>query len=1419
MTIDDTTRRTLIQRLNINGTETDNTTVAGQFKVRVHFLPSATGLAQEELEITNGAIVNFLEQPRNGTNVWYVDILPDQGAISVTVRVPPDVVDGGNQPAEVTYDAVEPLTVELTTTATEPVIGEFQVTATFSSPVTDNAGGGEGDVEWVFLPGDDLEITRGTYVGYQSDFPSITGKVWNITIRPNANPGTLTGVTPKREGSDGPVHGGLEQRSQPGSPGRQAVRGLRAGRLHGCRRRHRGHQGDPGRRPLNTVVIPISVMPQGGAASPEDYSGIPPSVTFNSGETEKTFTFSAAQDDRDDDGESVKIAFGTPLPNIIKRGSTPETTVSITDDDTAGVTINPVAVTVSEGGTATYTVVLSSQPAGDVTVTVNDPTDNTDVTAGPASLTFTTADWNVAQTVTVSAAQDGDAADETATISHTADSTADPAYQGISTDDVAVTLEDDAPNSLTVNFKETGYTAAEGGTVDVTVTLDLDPERTITVPLNHIGQGGADGNDYSGVPPSVTFDSGDTEKTFAFSAEADSIDDDGESVKLTFGTLPTGVSEGPTGETVVSITDDDVPSVNVSYELGTYTVAEGNSITVKVKLSADPERTVEIPITSTGQGGATSADYSGLPEDLTFNAGETEKTFTFSAEADNINDDGESVKLTFGSPLPNRVSEGTTNEAVVSITDDDVPQVQVSFEESTYTVAEGSSETVKVELSADPERAVTILITKTNQGGASNSDYSAPASVTFNSGETEKTFTFSATDDSDNDDGESVRLGFGSTLPTGISAGTINESVVSITDDDLPSVEVSFEQATYTVAEGNSETIKVKLDVDPERTVTIPITKTNQGGASNSDYSAPANVTFNSGETEETFTFTAASDSIDDDGESVKLDFGTPLPDGVTVGAINESVVSITDDDAAGVSISESSLTITEGSTGTYTVALDSQPLGDVTVTTLGAGTDLSLDNTTLTFTTTTWASAQTVTVTAVDDEIDDDGETVTLTHTVASADDSGYQGISAGSVVVSITDNDDPAVTVSFQQSTYTVAEGSSETVKVNLSADPERTVTIDITKALQGGASSADYSGVPENLTFNRGETEATFTFTAASDNIDDDGESVKLGFGTPLPDGVTVGTINESIVSITDDDLPQVDVSFENATYTVAEGNSETIKVKLDKDPERTVTILITKGGQDGATSSDYSAPASVTFNSGETEKTFTFSATDDDIDDDGESVKLTFGAMPTGVSEGPTSETVVSITDDDAAGVSVSESSLTIAEGSTDTYTVVLNSQPLGDVTVTIAGAGADLSTDNTALTFTTTTWASAQTVTVTAVDDEIDDDGETVTLTHTVASDDDSGYQGISAGSVVVSITDNDDPAVTVSFEQATYTVAEGSSETVKVNLSTDPERTVTILITKAGQDGATSSDYLGVPASVTFNSGETGEYLHLHRDP
>src|SRR5579872_247745 len=66
------------------------------------------------------------------------------------------------------------------------------------------------------------------------------------------------------------------------------------------------------------------------------------------------------------------------------------------------VIVNPASLTVQQGSTGTFSVALSTQPAASVTVTVAGSGDP-DLTAAPASLTFTTANWNTAQNVTITA--------------------------------------------------------------------------------------------------------------------------------------------------------------------------------------------------------------------------------------------------------------------------------------------------------------------------------------------------------------------------------------------------------------------------------------------------------------------------------------------------------------------------------------------------------------------------------------------------------------------------------------------------------------------------------------------------------------------------------------------------------------------------------------------------------------------------------------------------------------------------------------------------------------------------------------------------------------------------------------------------------------------------------------------------------
>ena len=995
-------------------------------------------------------------------------------------------------------------------------------------------------------------------------------------------------------------------------------------------------------RPTDTVTVTIGGSDPAVSLSGNTLTNNQLTFTTTNWNTAQMVTVTPVKDD-DAVGETITLTH-TLSGGDYTAIAADSVTVNLTDSDTRNLVLSSQSLTVTEGDAAgaRYTVELATQPSDTVTVTISGH-DGADLTLSGTTLinnqlTFTTNNWGTAQTVTVQAGDDDNHDDESETLAHTA---VGGDYINVSRD-LPVTITDDDDPQVTVQFDHGAYTVAEGDPVTVTVSLDLAPKREVTVPITRTNQGASD-SDYTGVPASVTFSPTETEQTFVFTAAHDDEDDDGERVRLSFGAMPDArVSAGTQATTTVSITDDDDPQVTVQFDHGAYTVAEGDMVTVTVTLSADPERTVEIPITATDQGGATSpADYT-VPTSVTFNTNETSKTITFRATADALDDDGERVLLGFGTPLPTGVSPGPTDETTVSITDDDDPEVTVSFDQAAYTVAEGDMVTVTVTLSADPERTVEIELTATDQGGATSpADYTVPTSVTFNSGQTEQTFDFEAAHDDEDDDDETVVLGFGTALPPAVSLGTTTATTVTIDDDDDPEVTVSFDQAAYSVAEGDMVTVTVRLSADPERTVEIPITATGQDGATSpADYTVPTSVTFNTNETSKTITFRATADALDDDGERVLLGFGTPLPTGVSPGPTDETTVSITDDDDPEVTVSfdQAAYTVAEGDMVTVTVTLSADPERTVEIELTATGQDASpadYSGVPARVTFNAGDTEQTFDFEAAQDDEDDDDETVVLGFGTALP-----PAVSLGTTTattVTIDDDDDPEVTVSFDQAAYTVAEGDMVTVTVTLSADPERTVEIELT-ATDQNASPADYSGVPARVTFNARDTEQTFDFEAAQDDEDDDDETVVLGFGTALPPAVSLGTTTATTVTIDDDDDPEVTVSFDQAAYTVAEGDMVTVTVTLSADPERTVEIELTATDQNGATPADYSIPRSVTFNSGQTEQTFDFEAAQDDEDDDDEKVRLSFGAMPDArVNAGTTAATTVSIGDDDVTAV--------------------------------------------------------------------------------------------------------------------------------------------------------------------------------------
>ncbi|NJK60116.1 MAG: hypothetical protein HC918_07590 [Oscillatoriales cyanobacterium SM2_1_8] len=162
--------------------------------------------------------------------------------------------------------------------------------------------------------------------------------------------------------------------------------------------------------------------------------------------------------------------------------------------------------------------------------------------------------------------------------------------------------------------------------------------------------------------------------------------------------------------------------------------------------------------------------------------------------------------------------------------------------------------------------------------------------------------------------------------------------------------------------------------------------------------------------------------------------------------AIDNFSLSTSGGATAGVTITQSggSTNVAEGgATDTYTIALNTQPTQDVTIT-INFGTQLSTDVTTLTFTSANWNVAQIVTVTAVDDAVVEGTHTGTITHSATSTDNN-YNNITVPSVTANITDNDMATIKIHAIQGNATNQTSGGSPVRDDISPLSGQTVTIE--------------------------------------------------------------------------------------------------------------------------------------------------------------------------------------------------------------------------------------------------------------------------------------------------------------------------------------------------------------------------------------
>ena len=244
---------------------------------------------------------------------------------------------------------------------------------------------------------------------------------------------------------------------------------------------------------------------------------------------------------------------------------------------------------------------------------------------------------------------------------------------------------------------------------------------------------------------------------------------------------------------------------------------------------------------------------------------------------------------------------------------------------------------------------------------------------------------------------------------TATPALTVDSVVANTVDNDSNNISVS--KSTVTFAEDESDTYTLRLTTDPEATVTLSVSVTSGAGDNTVDVTtSTSTVTFTGGlsgtwGTEQTVTVTSPAD-VDALGETATITYAVTSGNYTTTAPIGSVSVTITDPDEQGVTVSATSFSIDEGASDSYTIVFATEPVGgNVTVTVNNPNTADLTATASVTFNTTNWNAPMSVNLSPVDDDIDDDGETVTVTHSVAGAD-LDYESAS-GPYTVSLTATD----------------------------------------------------------------------------------------------------------------------------------------------------------------------------------------------------------------------------------------------------------------------------------------------------------------------------------------------------------------------------------------------------------------------------
>lgn len=704
----------------------------------------------------------------------------------------------------------------------------------------------------------------------------------------------------------------------------------------------------------------------------------------------------------------------------------------------AGIRVSPTTLaTIERGASVPFDVSLGTQPTSSVSLilAVSDATEGevqtpAMITSGTvATLTFTTANWNVPQTVQVVPMDDTDKDGPiTYTVAVAVSSTGDAAYSSTPPAQVAVTNADDEVPGFTVT--KTAMTLGEAGLSGVFyVRLNVEPPATVSLPVTSSDVTEALLSTTGGKVASATLTFGTANWNVLQPVNVHPVDDPIADGNQTFdvvigpATGPTPYPSLPAKAVSVTVVDDETAGITIAKAGTPLGTSENGAIaTFTVRLNAQPVVDTVVPVTSgnPAEGLLSAAGQNLVPSaNLTFTAADwmTPQTVTITGQDDLLSPvfgDNVTYDVTVGPATGDPAHQVLPAQKVgVLNTDNDTAVVTVPAAGGSPLQTRESgvrTATFTVAINRLPSPSLTIPISTSDATEALIEDPADPAvpvptlGVTFDATDwqTVRTITVVGQPDALADGNQSYAITVGT--PTGDAA------YAGVAPQDVSAVNVDTDAAGFTIAAGPETqvsategaapgTFTVFLNVKPEANVVVPVTSANvaegllAGGDSPGSFVQTIHLTFTPDDwaTPQTVQVKAPADHVDDGNKVYAIYVGpTSSTSGPYDGLAQRKVTGWSlDVDWSSVNYSPASglLTSDAGATATVTVQITSIPATPVTVpisvsdatevlVSAGGAPAASLN---LTFTDANWSVPQTVTIAGQPDGFPDGDRNFTI--------------------------------------------------------------------------------------------------------------------------------------------------------------------------------------------------------------------------------------------------------------------------------------------------------------------------------------------------------------------------------------------------------------------------------------------------------